>query len=291
MRPVKTVLGPTSMNTRAPASYIASISCAKRTGVTRCSDKSARPAFGSAGYSPAVAFEYTGICGGAIVTSLLHPVFLLWTAPEATLPVVISHMASHVTRIVALTSPHQVAHPFFEQPNAMAALHAHLERLIAASGVEFTILRPGVFASNSLAWWAPTIRDGDVVRWPYGAAETAPIDERDIAAVAARALCEDGHNGAEYVLTGPHSLSQVEQVRIIGQAIGRRLRFEEMPVEDFRREMTRRAPGPWVDMLLGAWRATLGHRALVTSTVAAVTGSPARTFRHWAGDHVNAFLS
>jgi uncharacterized protein YbjT (DUF2867 family) len=218
-------------------------------------------------------------------------VFLLWTAPEATLPVVISHMASHVTRIVALTSPHQIAHPFFEQPNAMAALHAHLERLIAASGVEFTILRPGVFASNSLAWWAPTIRDGDVVRWPYGAAETAPIDERDIAAVAARALCEDGHNGAEYVLTGPHSLSQVEQVRIIGQAIGRRLRFEEMPVEDFRREMTRRAPGPWVDMLLGAWRATLGHRALVTSTVAAVTGSPARTFRHWAGDHVNAFLS
>ena len=218
-------------------------------------------------------------------------VFLLWTAPDATLPVVISHMASHATRIVALTSPHQVAHPFFEQPNAMAALHAHLERLIAASGVEFTILRPGVFASNSLAWWAPTIRDGDVVRWPYGAAETAPIDERDIAAVAARALCEDGHNGAEYVLTGPHSLSQVEQVRIIGQAIGRRLRFEEMPVEDFRREMTRRAPGPWVDMLLGAWRATLGHRALVTSTVAAVTGSPARTFRHWAGDHVNAFLS
>jgi uncharacterized protein YbjT (DUF2867 family) len=93
------------------------------------------------------------------------------------------------------------------------------------------------------------------------------------------------------VLTGPQSLSQVEQVRIIGEVIGRRLRFEEMPVEDFRREMTRQAPGPWVDMLLAAWRATLGHRALVTSTVAAVTGSPARTFRHWAGDHVNAFLS
>ena len=218
-------------------------------------------------------------------------VFLLWTAPDATLPVVISQIACHATRIVALTSPHQVAHPFFEQPNAMAAMHAHLERLIAAAGVEFTILRPGVFASNALAWWAPTIRDGDVVRWPYGAAEAAPIDERDIAAVAAHALCEDGHNGAEYVLTGPQSLSQVEQVRTIGRAIGRRLRFEEMPVEDFRREMTRQAPGPWVDMLLAAWRATLGHRALVTSTVAAVTGSPARTFRHWAGDHVNAFLS
>jgi uncharacterized protein YbjT (DUF2867 family) len=230
----------------------------------------------------------------ASLVACLHGVdvvFLLWTAPDATLPVVISQIACHATRIVALTSPHQVAHPFFEQPNAMAALHAHLERLIAAAGVEFTILRPGVFASNALAWWAPTIRDGDVVRWPYGAAEAAPIDERDIAAVAAHALCEDGHNGAEYVLTGPQSLSQVEQVRIIGEVIGRRLRFEEMRAEDFRREMTRQAPGPWVDMLLAAWRATLGHRALVTSTVAAVTGSPARTFRHWAGDHVNAFLS
>ena len=55
-----------------------------------------------------------------------------------------------------------------------------------------------------------------MVRWPYGAAETAPIDERDIAAVAAPALCEDGHAGGDYVLTGPESLSQAEQVSIIG---------------------------------------------------------------------------
>jgi hypothetical protein len=38
--------------------------------------------------------------------------------------------------------------------------------------------------------WAPQIRAGDVVRWPYGAVEAAPIDERDIAAVAVRALSE-----------------------------------------------------------------------------------------------------
>jgi hypothetical protein len=34
-----------------------------------------------------------------------------------------------------------------------------------------------------VAWWAPLLRAGDEVRWPYGAVETAPIDERDIAAV------------------------------------------------------------------------------------------------------------
>jgi hypothetical protein len=47
-----------------------------------------------------------------------------------------------------------------------------------------------MFAANTVAWWAPRIRAGDVVRWPYGAVETAPIDERDIAAVAVRALSD-----------------------------------------------------------------------------------------------------
>jgi len=84
-----------------------------------------------------------------------------------------------------------------------------------------------MFAANALRWWAPQIRAGNVVRWPYADAPTVPIDERDIAAVAVRMLCEEGHGGEDYVLTGPQSLSQSEQVRIIGEALGRSLRFEE----------------------------------------------------------------
>jgi uncharacterized protein YbjT (DUF2867 family) len=81
-----------------------------------------------------------------------------------------------------------------------------------------------MFASNTLFWWAPAIRADGVVRWPYGAAETAPVDDRDVAAVAARTLYEDGHAGGDYVLTGPESLSQAEQVSIIGDVVGRRIR-------------------------------------------------------------------
>jgi uncharacterized protein YbjT (DUF2867 family) len=146
-----------------------------------------------------------------------------------------------------------------------------------------------MFASNARFWWASAIQDGDVVRWPYGAAETAPIDERDIAAVAARSLYENGHAGGDYVLTGPESLSQVEQVNIIGAVIGRRIRFEEVSPEEFRREVASRWPGPVVDMLLAAWRATMGHPAFVTSTVADVVGAPPRTFRQWVADHADAF--
>src|SRR5260370_10677050 len=93
-----------------------------------------------------------------------------------------------------------------------------------------------MFAANALSWWAPKIRAGNVVRWPHLAIPTAPIDARDIAAVAVRALCEDGHAGAEYVLTGPQSLTQFEQVSTIGRAIGRSLRIEEISPDEARRQ-------------------------------------------------------
>jgi uncharacterized protein YbjT (DUF2867 family) len=216
-------------------------------------------------------------------------VFLVWTAPPATAPAVVERLASPGRRVVFLSSPHRTPHPFFQQPNPMALLHADIERLIATAGIASTILRPGMFASNARLWWADMIRDGDVVRWPYGAAETAPIDERDVAAVAARALYEDGHAGGDYVLTGPESLSQAAQVSILGECIGRRIRFEELSPEEFRRETAGRWPGPIVDMLLAAWGAALGRPAFVTATVADVTGSPARTFRRWVVDHAEAF--
>jgi uncharacterized protein YbjT (DUF2867 family) len=216
-------------------------------------------------------------------------VFLLWTAPPATTGAVVERLAAHTRRVVFLSSPHQTPHPFFQQPNPMAALHAGIERSIATAGLESTMIRPGMFASNVTFWWADAIRNAGVVRWPYGAAETAPIDERDIAAVAARALYQDGHAGGDYVLTGPESLSQAEQVSIIAETIGRPIRFEELTPDEFRRETEGRWPPPVVNMLLNAWGAAIGQPAFVTSAVADIVGTPARTFRQWATDHAAAF--
>jgi uncharacterized protein YbjT (DUF2867 family) len=216
-------------------------------------------------------------------------VFLVWTAPPATAPVVIERMAACARRVVFLSSPHQTPHPFFQQPNPMAVLHADIERLIADSGIESTIIRPGMFASNVLFWWADAIRGGGVVRWPYGAAETAPVDDRDVAAVAALSLYQDGHAGGDYVLTGPESLSQAEQVSIIGDVLGRPISFEELSPEEFRRQTEGSWPAPVVDMLLTAWGAAMGRPAFISSAVADILGS-ARSFRDWAADHVRAFL-
>ena len=127
------------------------------------------------------------------------------------------------------------------------------------------------------------------MRWPYATVETAPIDERDLAAVSVRALLESRHIGGDYVLTGPESLSQIAQVNAIGDAIGRPLRFEELSPDEFRRETSGTWPDGIADMLLDAWHAALGHSAFVTYTVQEITGSPPRTFTQWASAHAATF--
>lgn len=214
--------------------------------------------------------------------------FLVWTAPPAAAGPALERLTARAKRIVFLSSPWKTPHPFFQQPNPGRVLHAEIERRIEDSGCAWTFLRPGMFAANALAWWGPRIRTGaDTVRWPYAAAPTAPVDERDVAAAAVRALTGEAHAGAEYVLTGPQSLSQADQVSIIGDAIGRPLRLEEISPEDARSEL--RFPPPVMAMLFDAWSAAIGQPAYVTSTVAEVTGSPARTFAAWATDRAAAF--
>ena len=220
----------------------------------------------------------------------IDTVFLVWVAPPAAVTGALERIAKHARRIVFLTAPLKTPHPFFQQPNPSRDVAERIERLIETSGVEWTFLRAGMFAGNARHFWGPHIRAGDVVRWPYLNAPTAPTDERDLAAVAVRTLCEDGHAGAEYVLTGPQSLTQAEQVHTIGRAIGRSLRVEEMSPDEARTELLPVLGSlTFVNMLLSAWDASIGQPAFVTSTFAELTGAPPRTFLEWSTDHAAEF--
>lgn len=219
----------------------------------------------------------------------IDTVFLVWVAPTEAVPPALERIAKRARRIVFLSAPLKTAHPLFHQPNPARARAEMIERLIETSGLQWTFLRPGMFAANALSWWAPQIRAGDVVRWPHLEVPTAPIDERDIAAIAVRTLSEDGHSGAEYVLTGPQSLSQFEQIATIGSVLGRSLRIEEISPEEWLRELPSFVPSFVAKYLLDAWAAAIGRPAFLTSTVAEFTGGPARTFFEWASDHVAQF--
>jgi|SRR5580704_17143784 uncharacterized protein YbjT (DUF2867 family) len=219
----------------------------------------------------------------------IDTVFLVWTAPAVTVARALERIAKHARRVVFLSAPLKTAHPLFQQPGPGRTMAEQIERLIETSGLAWTILRPGMFARNAVRWWAPQIRLGDVVRWPHLSVPTAPIDECDIARVAVRALCEDGHAHAEYVLTGPQSLSQFEQLSTIGRVLGRSLRIEEISPDQARRELLNIMPGAVVNMLLDAWAAAIGRPAFVTSTVRDLTGAPARAFADWVADHSAEF--
>jgi uncharacterized protein YbjT (DUF2867 family) len=219
----------------------------------------------------------------------VEAVFLVWVAPLAFAARAIERIASRAARIVFLSSPIRTNHPFFQQPNQVRAVHAGVEVLITEATTRWTMVRPAPFAINCRNWWAEQIRNGDVVRWFHVSAATAPVHERDVAAVGVRALCDEGHDGRDYVVTGPQSLTQREQLAIIGHAIGRRLLFEQVDPDTARREVIAAWP-PWVaDMLLSAYAAAVDRPALVTSTIEEVTGTPARTFGEWAHDHVRDF--
>lgn len=217
----------------------------------------------------------------------VRSVFLVWpflTTEHA--PAVLDAIGRHARRVVYVSSS-GVDRTAGRQTDPIRQLHADMEELIEKSGVEWTVLRADTFASNARGW-AAQIRAGDVVRGPDSAA-TAVIDERDIAAVAVRALTEDGHGAAAYVLTGPQVLSRAEQVRAIGDAVGRPLRFEAVPPDIARERMLADGrPPALVDALLAGAGARPASE-LVTTTVEDITGAPARTFARWAADRVDVF--
>ncbi|MET9657239.1 NAD(P)H-binding protein [Streptomyces sp. NPDC006510] len=163
------------------------------------------------------------------------------------------------------------------------------EELLRGSGMEWTLLRPRAFMSNTLSW-AASIRSDDVVRALYGASPNACVDPRDVAEVAVRALTEDGHAGRIHTLTGPEAISAVEQTARLAELLRRSLRFEELGPEQARAALGARYPADIVEALLeSAERGREGSKAEVDGTVAALLGRPAGDFREWASDHLGAF--
>jgi uncharacterized protein YbjT (DUF2867 family) len=213
-------------------------------------------------------------------------VFLVWpfTSPELAAGLgarVVELLARHVTRVVYLSAQAAAGRP--------DSFWATMERLIEDSGVAWTFLRPTGFAANTLMW-AEQIRGQGVVRWPYGAATRSLVHERDLAAVAVRALTEDRHADQRYLLTGPEAITQADQIRIIGEVTGRAVRWEEPPPEEARRQLLAAWGDPgFVDSALATWAGLVTQPEPVTRTVEEITGAPARTFRQWAADHVSDF--
>ncbi|GGV43792.1 NAD(P)H-binding protein [Streptomyces spectabilis] len=189
-----------------------------------------------------------------------------------------------VKRIVLVSSQLNSTRP--EAPS-----HARLrdfEAAVRGSGLGFTVLRPGGFASNALAW-AGAVRAERTVHAPFADVALPVVDPADIAEVAAAALREDGHAGRTYELTGPEAVSPRRQAEAIAHVLGEEVAFVELSREQAHAHLARFMPEEVIGGTLDVLGVPLPAERQVSGDVERVIGRPARSFAQWAARNAAAF--
>ncbi|HTL99151.1 MAG TPA: SDR family oxidoreductase [Holophagaceae bacterium] len=216
--------------------------------------------------------------------------FLLSSSPDPypqEAPAIAAAKAAGVKRIVKLSALGASA----DSANGFFRGHARVERLIEESGLEWTSLRPSFFMQNWIVYNANAVKAGQPVYGNTGEGRMGIIDTRDIAAVAAVALTEDGHQGRVYELTGPEPLSNAEAAAKLSKVLGREVAF--VPVPDQGAYQAMLGMGMPADY---AWSLTTLNQAVrkgaadvATQTVELVTGKAPRTLDAFFQEHADAF--
>jgi uncharacterized protein YbjT (DUF2867 family) len=186
--------------------------------------------------------------------------------------------AAGVRRVVALSS----------QGVATGRHPAVLDDSVRRSGLEWTLLQPGAFASNALQW-AESVRSSREVVAPFGDVALPVVDPEDIAAVAAAALREDGHAGRSYVLTGPAPITPRDQAAAIGSAVGEPVRFVPQTRDEARAQLLGVMPPEVVDVTLALLGTPTPAEQEVSPDVERVLGRPPKPFADWASRFAGAF--
>lgn len=169
--------------------------------------------------------------------------------------------------------------------------HGAVEQHILKSGIPYTFLRPNLFMQGLLNF-RPTISSQSAFYAPAGEAKVSVVDVRDIASVAARTLTEPGHEGKTYEITGTQALTHAEMGDQLSKAMGRQIRYIDVPPDAMRQAM--------LGLGMPAWQAEglvedydhyrRGEAAAITSTVREVTGRDATAFSQFAKDYSEKFL-
>lgn len=161
----------------------------------------------------------------------------------------------------------------------LAEWHGEAERRLRASGLAWTILRPGFFASNVLVFGV--MQQGGFYL-PVGDGKDAPIDPADIAAVAVKALTEPGHEGKIYELTGPEMLGFQEMTDKLAAFTGQKLVFADTPATATLGGLIQAGvPPKQAEAVVKFFGLVKAGRMKVEPMIAEVLGRPARRFDDW----------
>jgi uncharacterized protein YbjT (DUF2867 family) len=171
-----------------------------------------------------------------------------------------------------------------EASYSLAKLHRPVEEAIEASGLAWTFLRPNSFMQNAVTFMAPTIKAESLFYSATDRAAISHVDVRDIAAVAVKALTEDGHEGRAYTLTGPEALSYDEFADVLSVALQRSIRHVNLTPSELKAGMVAEGmPEALADRMLDLERYLREGRAShITTDIEQVTGRTPRWFADYA---------
>ena len=194
--------------------------------------------------------------------------------------------AAGVRRVVKLSGPRPAA----DAPLVFERWHAAIEAHLGRSGLPSVLVRPAAFMTNVLAFAEPIARTGMLMA-PAGTARIAYVDPRDVAAVAAVALAEDGHEGRVLAATGPEAVTYEQLARDLSAATGRQIAYVHVPDEAAREAMLGAGmPAGMADAIVTAYAGyRAGSMTRTTDTVRSVTGHEPRPFATFARDHASLF--
>jgi len=178
-----------------------------------------------------------------------------------------------------------------ESPVRFLRYHGAVEAALRNSTVGWTLVRPNLILQAYIPF-APMMAQG-ALQVPIGDAAVSVVDARDIAAVAAAALTEDGHVGKTYTVTGPAAVTHAEIATELGDAAGRTVRFERIPPEAFLAALTGAGMPEWqAEGLVEDYEHyDRGEAGAVSPDVAQVAGTDPRGLRDFAHDYSDAFRS
>ena len=209
----------------------------------------------------------------------------LYANHQGVADVVKTAQSAGVRRIVLMSSG-SVIHPT-SKGNPITEEHREVEEAFAAAP-DLTVIpiRPLVLATNTLGWAYPIKASGAVPLYQPEAL-TAPIHERDIAAVAVAALT--GDDGTTGLLTGPARMTQRDQVAAISAAIGKDLAVTALTHDDALAQFSRFMPPEEAEAVVSFLDDAAAGNSPATGTVEQILGRPAISFDIWATDHAIDF--
>ncbi|WP_343671553.1 SDR family oxidoreductase [Chitinophaga sp.] len=168
--------------------------------------------------------------------------------------------------------------------------HAVIEEKIIQSGIAYTVLRPNLFMQGLLGF-ADLIKHTHQFYATIGEAKVSLVDIRDIAAVAAIALSQPGHENKIYDLTGPEAITHAQIAQYLSEATGKKISFVDAPAAAMRPALIQAGFPEWqADGLLEDYaHYAKGEAAIVSNVVYDLTGRPARNFGAFASDFASFF--